>query len=112
MDNIYETFSKIKEKPALYLGKKSIFQLQAFYYGYSFAKQQLGMDLTEEENDFGNNFHDWLQKRLDAKTTKSWASIILFRAYDEKDALDLFFKLLEEFINRNNNLEKEKYITI
>jgi hypothetical protein len=34
MDNFYDLLQKIKKRPDLYLGRKSIFSLQAFLDGY------------------------------------------------------------------------------
>jgi hypothetical protein len=100
MSDIYELFRRIRERPSMYLVRRSIFQFQAFYDGYTLARRELGQAITEEERDF-SNFHNWIQERLNAKTNLSWASILLFRSVDERDALELFFQLLDEFINRN-----------
>ncbi|TAG95999.1 MAG: hypothetical protein EAZ19_10330, partial [Oscillatoriales cyanobacterium] len=39
------------------------------------------------------------QERYQITSSHGWDSIILFFSADEKDALDKFFKLLEEFFN-------------
>lgn len=104
MSDLYELFGKIRQKPPMYLGGRSIFQLESFYYGYMFARSELGITSTKQEYDFAN-FHSWLEERLDVKTTRSWASMILFRSANEIDALELFFQLLEEFITREKTSE-------
>ncbi len=101
MSDLYNLFQKIKQRPSLYLVKRSIFQFLSFYDGYIYARQEMGLEPTPEEIDF-TGFHDWLQERLQARTTMSWASIILFRSVDERDALENFFELLEEFKKRND----------
>jgi hypothetical protein len=98
--DLYELFQKIKEKPSLYLGGHSVYQLKAFYDGYTFAREEFGIPVTAQEKNF-ENFHHWLQERLNARTNLSWAKILEFRSRDEKEALDLFFELLDEFINRD-----------
>ena len=40
------------------------------------------------------------------KTSNSWANIILLFTRDEKDAFEHFFKLLDEFKQRNKSLDK------
>ncbi|HEY9621935.1 MAG TPA: hypothetical protein V6C78_16380 [Crinalium sp.] len=96
MLDLYDMFEKIKSKPAIYLGRLSIFQLEAFYFGYSFTRHELGLPQTEQELEFAK-FQEWLQNRFEIKTTQSWASFILFLSRDEKDALDRFFELLDQF---------------
>lgn len=105
MSDLYDLLKKIEKKPAMYVGGQSIFLLESFINGYVLARDELNIPSTDRENDFFENFHSWLQQRLDVKTTKSWSSIILFRSFSEKNALENFFSLLEEFINRNKNLK-------
>ncbi|MGL6340469.1 MAG: hypothetical protein ACRC80_15180, partial [Waterburya sp.] len=99
MIDTYELFYKIKEKPPLYIGGRSIYQLKAFYDGYIFAKMELGEPITAQDEDF-EHFHSWLEQRLNARTNLSWVKILEFCSRDEREALDLFFELLDEFINR------------
>lgn len=109
MSDLYDLCKQIEKKPAMYVGGQSIFLLEAFINGYLWARSELDIPSTERENDFFENFHNWLEKRLDARTsTKSWSSIILFRSFSEKHALENFFSLLEEFTNRNEKYESTK----
>ena len=108
MSDLYDLLKTIEKKPGMYVS--SIFELHAFIGGYVWARSELNISSTDRENDFWDNFHNWLQERLDARTTKSWASIILFRSYNERDALERFFPLLEEFKNRNEKFESEEEI--
>ena len=100
MKDIYDLLKEIKARPALYTGGNSIFQLQAFIEGYFCAKRDAGIPLSEQEKDF-ENFHQWLEERLRAKTNLSWAKIIAFRSSNEIEATKLFFKLFDEFVNRD-----------
>ncbi len=47
MSNLYEMLNRIKKRPAMYLGKNSIFSLQAFLAGYNGAKREIGLSPTE-----------------------------------------------------------------
>ncbi|HBY76035.1 MAG TPA: hypothetical protein DEG47_03275, partial [Cyanobacteria bacterium UBA11148] len=49
-------------------------------------------------------FQPWIQKRFNVQTVNSWAKIILLYSVDEKEAFTYFFKLLDEFLVRDNNL--------
>lgn len=46
-------------------------------------------------------FPEWVRKRLNVQTSQSWANVILFYSEDESKALDKFFELLCEFIDRH-----------
>jgi hypothetical protein len=105
MSDLYDLLKKIEKTPAMYVGGQSLFLLESFMNGYVLARDELNIPSTDRENDFFDNFHNWLQQRLDVKTTKSWSSIIFFRSFSEKNALKNFFYLLEEFINRNKKLQ-------
>ncbi|MCC3439960.1 hypothetical protein [Microcoleus sp. PH2017_05_CCC_O_A] len=51
------------------------------------------------ERNLVDGFQEWIQERYQITSTHGWDSIILFFSADEKDALDKFFKLLEEFLD-------------
>lgn len=91
----------------MYLGKNSIFSLQAFLDGYYFARREIGINLTEEEIEF-QNFLQWIRHRFNVETGQLWSSIILFHSADEKSAVDRFFTLFEEFNQQQKNQEIEK----
>ncbi len=100
-NNFYQLLDKIKTRPALYLGKRSIFSLQAFLDGYTFACRQLAIPITEQEQEF-TEFQNWIEKQFHHPSTKSWARIILFYSEDESQAIDTFFELFEDFLQRES----------
>lgn len=104
MSNFPELLQNIKQRPALYLGKRSLSHLQVFLDGYTFARRQLGVEVTKEEQEF-EEFQDWIEQRFNQPDTQSWSRIISFYSEDESDALDRFFELLEEFSRCRTNLE-------
>jgi len=99
MDNFYDVLQKIKKRPAMYLGRHSIFSLQAFLDGYYFARRELGIPLTQQEAEF-QEFLQWLRQKFQVETGQLWASILLFHSADERSAVERFFSLFEEFANR------------
>ena len=105
MGGLYGVLSKIQSKPGMYIGKPSITVLRHFLVGYEFARSELGIESTEEEIDFYDHFHPWIESRFGVKTANSWANIILLFTRDEQEAFEYFFKLLDEFKQRDNNLE-------
>lgn len=102
----YQLIQKIQKRPSLYLGQRSITHLQTFLDGYTFACREVGIPITNEEREF-DEFQDWIEQRFDQPSTQSWARIILFYSEDERDALDRFFELFTEFLQRNQNSTNE-----
>ena len=107
MIGFYDLIAKIKKRPALYLGQESISHLQVFLDGYSFACRNLKMETSNEEADF-ENFQEWIEGKFNLPDTQSWAKIILFYSADERDALERFFELFDEFVNRNLSRDPEE----
>ena len=93
----FDLLQRIKQRPGMYLGKCSITRLRAFLDGYETARAELGFPDTEQQQQL-DGFQEWIQERYQITSTHGWDSIILFFSVDEKDALDKFFKLLEEFL--------------
>lgn len=96
---LLDLLQRIKQRPGMYLGKCSITRLRAFLDGYGMARAELGVPRSQQEHDL-NGFQEWIQERYKITSTHGWDSIILFFCADEKDALDKFFQLLEEFLNQ------------
>jgi hypothetical protein len=76
--------------------------LQAFLDGYTCACRQLGIPVTEQEQEFAE-FSDWIEKQFHQPSTQFWARIILFYSEDESQALDTFFELFEKFLQRESS---------
>ena len=112
MLNLYDLLRKIKQRPSLYLGKRSLSHLHTFLDGYTFACRQLGIPLTEQEKKI-EEFQEWIEIRFNQPSTQSWSRIILFYSEDETDALNRFFNLFEEFLKSEevskNNDEVNKW---
>lgn len=106
MHDLYMLVRKIKKAPSMYLGGNSILCLQAFLSGYNVAKYELDARSTPEEEDF-KQFPEWIRQKFNIQTSQSWASIILFFSEDERKALDTFFELFEEFVNRARSEESQ-----
>jgi len=105
MSGMFEILEKIRFKPGMYIGRASVSDLFMFLVGYKTARRELGIKPSVEEMEFTEHFHDWLQQRYKVRTSNSWANIILLFTRDEKDAFEQFFKLLDEFKQRNKSLD-------
>lgn len=101
MISFYELIQKIKQRPALYLNKRSLSQLQTFLDGYTFALRQVNIPVSEQEREF-EHFQEWIEKKYNQPCTQHWSKIILFYAEDEAEALAQFFELFEEFTQQKS----------
>jgi hypothetical protein len=104
MSGVYEILAKIKAKPGMYIGRPSVSDLFMFLVGYQCSRSELGIENTEEEEDFYGEFQPWLQKNLGIKTVSSWSKMIMLYCHDEKAGFEKFFSLLDEFKQRNQDL--------
>lgn len=91
--SIVELIDRIKSRPAMFIGQRSISCLAAFIDGWRYG---LSGSVSDEQILLG--FQEWVQRRFHVSTTHGWARIILFHSHDEVDALDQFFALFSEYI--------------
>ena len=106
---LFTILEKIKAKPGMYIGRSSVSDLFMFLVGYKTARKELGIELTEEEADFYENFHGFVEKRYKLHTSNSWGKIIMLYCHSEKDGFENFFKLLDEFKGRDQSLETDGF---
>lgn len=83
----------------MYIGRNSIFALDAFLLGWKFANSQIQ---PENFNNEEHDFQDWISKKFKIQTSQSWAAIIFFFSQDEANALKLFFELFDEWLAEYN----------
>lgn len=101
--NIYnELLGSIKKRPGMYLGTSSITKLDMLLRGYSLAQREVGISPTEQERKF-EGFQAWIEEKYRIKSGQSWAKIILFYSIDEYEALENFFELFEEYLNKTKS---------
>ena len=96
MVDLYDLIRNIQKRPAMYLGGTSISNLRTFLAGYCFARRQLGIPQSQQEQQF-SKFQAWIQHKFNLPADRTWDRIILFLSQDEHAALDQFFKLFDEF---------------
>lgn len=95
---LYQLLDSIKSNPALFLNQPSVSGLHTFLLGFQTAKNVYQLPQEEDEQGFAG-FQAWVAKQYDIQTNQSWSRIISFFAKDDKDSLNLFFKLLDEYRN-------------
>lgn len=93
---LYQLLDSIKQKPALFLNQQSVMALHSFLLGWKTAKNIYQLPKDEDEHDFAG-FQEWITQRYDIGSSQAWPRIITFFSRDEKESLNLFFDLLEEY---------------
>jgi hypothetical protein len=104
MSRLFEVLQKIHRKPGMYIGHASVSDLFMFLVGYKTALRELKIEPTEDEIDFYREFQPWLQQKYHVSTSNSWAKIIMLYCVNEKEGFESFFKLLDEFLARDKNV--------
>ena len=107
MSGLYNVLQKVKTKPGMYIGRPSVSDLFMFIVGYEFARGELDIEPTEWEDDFHENFQPWLQKKYHVSTSNSWAKIIMLYCGNEQEGFNAFYRLLDEFQNREQSLDRD-----
>lgn len=98
---LYSLLQRIEERPGMYLGRRSIIRLRMLLAGYSLARRELNLPITAQEKEF-DRFQAWIEQRFNISSTQGWDSIILFHSTDEREALERFFRLFEQFCSGEN----------
>jgi hypothetical protein len=87
----------IRERPAMYLGQRSLSALSSYLQGYRMALSVYDIQSSTLPPDV----HDWVAYRLHFyESTSGYRNLILKRVPEESAALDRFFELLDERKNR------------
>jgi hypothetical protein len=94
MGTILEVLQKIREKPALYLGRPSVNNLYVFLQGYTFARG----DEAREDYEFLAGFNECVRKRFHINTSQGWAKTIEFFSLSPESELTLFWELLDNYL--------------
>ena len=105
MDILYEKLKKIKIKPEMYLGKKSLTLLKVYIDGY--IDRQFEINNTYATSKFWH-FSEYVQKYYKIKFNRNWEKIINFFTTNDEEAFDKFFELLDEYLKteetKQNNI--------
>src|SRR5262245_5078622 len=96
-----ELLAEMRGRPiAMWVGQKSLTKLADFLHGYECALSRFGIedrfrliDLTE-----------WLRSRFHIKSSFGWSTIIVHQSRDDADAVDNFWKLLDEYLASREDL--------
>jgi hypothetical protein len=111
MLDLYDLIRNIQKRPAMYLGRSTISNLRTFIAGYSFARRQMQIPQTTQEQEF-SCFQTWIQQKYNVAYNQTWDQIILFFSKDENSAFEEFFKLFEEFTKKDSVSQHQDNIKV
>jgi hypothetical protein len=101
---VVELIEKIRPRPELYLGERSVSALWHFLAGYHLGLRgnaQVSVELSPRAKEF----HDWVAYRLHfLESTTGWRQMILKRTNDEAAGLNYFFELFDEYRIRQQRI--------
>jgi hypothetical protein len=95
-DTFFGLLAAIRERPGMYIGRKSLRDFYAWLNGYQFARMQTGVPPLADEAEF-DGFDAFVCGKYRWHDVGGWAAKIAYYYRDDADALDEFFKLLDEF---------------
>lgn len=89
----------IRQRPAMYLGEYKISMLPNFIFGYNmgfYIAKNNDVDMDAYFDECG--FLEWFYKKYNIEKSSFWITPFLEEAKnDEKKALDIYFKYLDEY---------------
>ena len=96
MPPILSLLKEMRGRLGMFVGSTSLTKLASFLRGYEHALMSLG---DEAPDHFLAEFRDWIQQRF-GDSSKSWEDIILAQTEDEQAAVQAFWQLLDEYLDR------------
>lgn len=96
MDKVIALLYQIKERPGIYLEKKSIYNLKIFLNGYYIAQYENDRDFCS----LLDSFQNFIGQKYKENRTIGWADMILAHSQNDSSAFDTFFVLLEEYLSQ------------
>ena len=103
MKDIFEHLKEVRIRPGMYLGKNSIEPLEAYTYGYNMCMLFHFPQAVKENSQKWFDFQDYIVENTIEKKERyrlelpTHDCIIKVCNGDKKQALDLFFDLLDQF---------------
>lgn len=103
MEALYKQLMIMKDRPGMYLGRKSLSLLGAYITGYLDHQYEI-------ERDFASTFtafNDFVHEYYCISTCQDWVKIITFNSSTDEDAVDRFYMLLDLFLERQTGIDAD-----
>ena len=98
--NMTELLELMRDKPAMYLGRKALHDLSSWLQGFCYAIKISNNDF-DMDVDFVS-FDKYVQNKYEWHDVGGWSYKIRYRYRDEANAFDEFFRLYDEFQSTNS----------
>jgi hypothetical protein len=95
-DTLFGLLDAIRERPGMYIGRKSLRDFWVWLWGYRFARLHMKVAPLPDESEF-ERFDFFVCEKYRWHDVGGWAAKIAYYHRDDADAFDEFFKLLDEF---------------
>jgi hypothetical protein len=96
MSPILALLNEMRGRLGMFVGSTSLTELAFFLRGYEHALMSGGGETSDH---FLAGFRDWIQQRF-GDTSRSWEDTILAQAEDEQAAVQVFWQLLDEYVEK------------
>lgn len=93
----------MKNRPGMYLGRKSLSLLGAYITGYLDHQYESDRDFTSAFTSFNDFVHDY----YNISTCQDWVKIIIFNSSTDEDAVDRFYMLLDMFLEKQCSIDTD-----
>jgi len=102
---LFGILEKLRERPILYIGEKSVVGLHLFLCGYFVAYRETIKTFIGREL---HDFTDWLANRYSRSSVVGFRGLLLEKTNgDDEAAFDLFWQEWDEFCKENLNEQNE-----
>lgn len=98
-----ELLELMRDKPAMFLGRKSLYDLSSWIEGFCFAIKISNKNVFDMDVDFVS-FDKYVQNKYEWHDVGGWSYKIRYRYRDEANAFDEFYRLYDEFQLTNSKL--------
>ena len=95
MDPTIELLKEMRGRVAVYVGSNSITLLATFLGGFVYALEKYGLAQNAQ---FLPAFQKMVAARYGVQIPKAWEEIIRFHSSGENEAIDIFWRLFDEFL--------------
>ena len=96
MNGLKDLIAKMRSKPGMFFSNFSIYCVKAYIDGYVFNKDE-GVLLM-------HNFQNFVVGRFKLSPVLSWDKIIRVYCNSDRDAMEKFFVLFDEFLEQEETL--------
>jgi hypothetical protein len=94
--NLLDMIERIRETPGGILGAPSAKTLNAFLFGFAYARK----DEHPEDFHILSDFTQFVHRHFRHFSARGWAKVIEFNTNTETDQMELFWKLWDEYCEK------------